>query len=271
MMRTLLAAILCALIAGPAAAYTAYLKPDAYWPQDGDVSVQGAFATNFFAPAVGLPNTIVATSPEGGRAIIDRVAVTPTVTTVDADLRVIGTYRISTGEQLGAIANVVFADGHWRQLAQGETPPPESEVATLQPVTLADVYVTRGRATREIVDQPNGRLAIHPITHPNQILASQGFDVEILFDNAPLANSAVVIYSDGDADANLEDFVITDAAGRAHFTFPAAGEYVIAARHRAEAPSGAAADVHSYTTTLTIQALTALPPEPEPERSNRRR
>lgn len=271
MMRIPFAAILFAAIASPAAAYTAYLKPDEFWPSDGDVAIQAAYANTFFTPVIGLPNTFETTDPEGGRAIVDRIAITPTESTIEADLRSIGTYRISTGEQLGAITNVVNIDGRWRQLNEGETPPPEAEVATLQPVTLADVYVTRGRATRDVVDQPNGRLAIRPITHPNRILAADGFDVELLFDGAPLANSAVVLYASGDPDTDLETFAVTDENGRARFTFPGPGTYVIAARHRANAPQGAAATVHSHTTTLTLEALSALPAETEPESDNRRR
>ena len=102
-------------------------------------------------------------------------------TVLEADLPTAGTYRISTGEQLGNVTTLVGVDGQWRPLGQGEAVPPGAQTTTLQTVTIADVYVTRGAASREVLDRPNGRLAIRPITHPNQVLASQGFQVEVLY------------------------------------------------------------------------------------------
>ena len=68
-----------------------------------------------------------------------------------------------------------------------------------------------------------------------------------------------MLYSEGDLDTDLDTYAVTDGAGVATFTLPAAGSYVIAARHRAEAAPGAEAAVRSYTTTLTFEALDAIP------------
>jgi hypothetical protein len=259
MKRQLLAAALFALTATPAAAYTSYLKPDSYWPEDRDVRVEGSYASEFFTPQIALPASFTALNPGGSQVSLDQIAVAASETIVTASLPAGGTYRISTGEQLGQVTTVAYIDGQWRSLRAGEAPPEGAPTSTLQAVTVADVYVTRGQATRDVVDRPIGRLAVRPITHPNQILAANGFEIELLFDGAPLANSAIVLYADGDPDTNLQTYIVTDANGRATFTFPASGEYVIAARHRADAPTGSAAAVHSYTTTVTIQALDALP------------
>lgn len=187
------------------------------------------------------------------------MTVEATATSLQAALPTGGTYRISTGEQVGNVTWLVGVDGQWRALADGETPPEGAPVTTLQTVTLADTYVTRGNATRTVVDQPHGRLALRPATHPNQVVAAQGFQVDVLFDGAPLPNSAVVLYSEGDPDTNLERYVVTDASGRATFTLDGPGHYVIAARHPADMPAGSAAEVGSYTTTLTFEAYTAVP------------
>lgn len=259
MKHQLLAALLLATAASPAAAYTSYLKPDEFWVSDDDVSVEGAFASRFFTPQIAIGAELSLVSPNGERVAADRLAVTTTATELDADLDRGGTYRLSTGEQLGQVATVVGVDGQWRVLGENETPPEGAPTTTLQTVTLAEAYVTRGAPTREMVDRPVGRLALHPITHPNQVLASQGFEVELLFDGAPMTNSAVVLYGAGDPDTKLDRFVVTDAAGRARFTFDAPGQYVIAARHRADAPPGSPAAVRSYTTTLTFEALATLP------------
>ncbi|MBC7767958.1 MAG: DUF4198 domain-containing protein [Phycisphaerales bacterium] len=259
MKKHVLAAALLALAATPAAAYTSYLKPEAYWPEGNEVEVEGSFASQFFAPEIALSSDIAGLNPDGSAAAYDQIVVDTNATRLEANLPAAGTYRISTGEQVGNVTSLVGVEGQWRPLAEGETPPEGTPVTTLQAVTLADTYVTRGQASREVVDQSHGRLAIKPVTHPNQVLAAQGFQVDILFDGAPLTNAAIVLYGEGDTDNDLDRYVVTDASGRATFAFEAPGHYVIAARHRAAMPAGGAAQVGSYTTTLTFEALAELP------------
>jgi len=259
MMKHVLAAALIAAVATPALAYTSYLKPTSYWPEGDDVAVEGSFASQFFTPQIAVPAEVTGLNPDGSSISFTNVAVQQAATTLEADLPAAGTYRISTGEQVGNVTTLVGVDGQWRPLAANETPPEGATTTTLQTITLADTYVTRGQASRDVVDRPQGRLALKPVTHPNQVLAAEGFQVDVLFDGAPLANTAVVLYGAGDADTDLDRYVVTDANGRATFTFDAPGHYVIAARHRANMPAGAPAQVGSYTTTLTFEALTAVP------------
>ena len=262
MKRYVLAAALAIASAAPAAAYTSYLQPNAFWPDGAAVTIEGAFASQFFTPQIALPAQFTILHPDGARAAFESVAVATQATTMQANLPRGGTYRISTGEQNGPVSALVgdaAVAGGWRALASGETAPEGEPTTTLQSVTLADVYITRGGPTRQVVDRPIGRLAIRPVTHPNQILAASGFEVELLFDDAPMANTAIVLYAAGDPDNKLDRFVATDANGRATFVFDAPGQYVIAARHRATAPAGSEAAVRSYTTTLTFEALAELP------------
>jgi hypothetical protein len=256
MKRYVLAVVLFAAAAAPASAYTSYLKPDHFWVTEPTVQVEGSYATTFFTPAIALGDSLTVLNGEGQRVNADRVAVTATgATELTAELARGGTYRISTGEVAGQVANLVGDNGQWRVLGAGETPPEGAQTTTLQTVTVADTYVTRGTASRGAVDQTIGRLALRPVTHPNQVLASQGFQVQLLFDGQPMANSAVVIYAAGDAETKLDRYVVTDAAGNATFTFDAPGQYIIAARHRADMPAGSPAAVGSYTTTLTLESV----------------
>lgn len=261
--HVLAAVLLFAAAVAPASAYTSYIKPDQFWVTEPPIRVEGAFTTQFFTPAIALGEGVTITNPAGQIVSPGRLAVTATATEIDARLAGGGTYRISTGEVAGQVANLVGENGQWRPLGAGEVPPEGAPTTTLQTVTVADAYVTRGAASRENVDRTVGRLAIRPITHPNQVLAAQGFEVEVLFDGAPMANTAVVLYAAGDADNKVDRFVATNEAGRAVFTFDAPGHYIIAARHRADMPAGAPAAVGSYTTTLTFEALAALHPEVE--------
>lgn len=264
MKRHVLAAVLFAAAVTPAAAYTSYVKPNEFWVVEPEVQVEGSYATQFFTPSIALGDTLTVLNPEGQRVAAERIAVTAAGTTeLHAELARGGTYRISTGEVTGQVANLVGENGSWRVLGAGETPPEGAQTTTLQTVTVADTYVTRGTANRTAVDQNIGRLALHPVTHPNQVLVSQGFQVQLLFDGQPMANSAVVIYAAGDAETKLDRYVVTDAAGNATFTFDAPGTYIIAARHRADMPAGSPAAVGSYTTTLTFEALDQLYAETE--------
>lgn len=278
MKRYVLAAALFAAVATPASAYTSYLKPQEFWVTEPTVEVEGSYATQFFTPSIALGDSLTVLNPEGQRVAADRIAVTGGSTELQAELARGGTYRVTTGEVTGQVANLVGENGQWRVLGAGETPAEGTETTTLQTVTVADTYITRGAANRTSVDQNIGRLAIRPVTHPNQVLAAQGFQVQLLFDGAPMANSAVVIYAAGDAETKLDRYVVTDAAGNATFTFDAPGQYLIAARHRADMPAGSPAAVGSYTTTLTFEALSQLHAETEiqvqqaaPERASRQR
>jgi hypothetical protein len=256
MKRYVLAAVLFAAAAGPAAAYTSYLKPEQFWVTEATVEVEGSYATQFFTPSIALGDSVTVLSPEGQPISADRIAVTPGGTTeLQAELARGGTYRVSTGEVSGQVANLVGENGQWRVLGAGEAAPEGAQTTTLQTITVADTYITRGTANRTSVDQTIGRLALRPVTHPNQVLASEGFQVQLLFDGQPMANSAVVIYAEGDQETKLDRYVVTDAAGNATFTFDAPGRYIIAARHRADMPAGSPAAVGSYTTTLTFEAL----------------
>ncbi|MEZ5955983.1 MAG: DUF4198 domain-containing protein [Hyphomonadaceae bacterium] len=279
MKKYVLAAVLFAATVSPAAAYTSYLKPEQFWVTEASVDVEGSYATQFFTPSIALGASLTVLNPEGVRISADRIAVTAGGTTeLQAELARGGTYRVSTGEVAGQVANLIGENGQWRVLGANEAVPEGAQTTTLQTITVADTYVTRGTANRTSVDHTIGRLALRPVTHPNQVLASEGFQVQLLFDGQPMANSAVVIYAEGDAETNLDRYVVTDAAGNATFTFDAPGRYIIAARHRADMPAGSPAAVGSYTTTLTFEALAqqyaeteVRAPQAEPERPSRAR
>jgi hypothetical protein len=197
--------------------------------------------------------------PDGTSGVFDQVEINGASTHLGAGLIQRGTYRVSSGERLGQVSTLVGLDGTWRPLAQGETPPEGAPPTTIQTVTVADAYVTRGAPTRGAVDTQSSRLALHPVTHPNQILVTNGFQVQLLFDGQPFANMPIVLYTDGATDTDTTHYFVTDASGNATIALDHPGHYVIAVRHRANAPAGSPAQVRSYTTSLTFEALTEMP------------
>jgi len=261
-MRKLLlaSAFLAAALAGSASAYTAYMLPDEFLPRDRSVSLQATYATSFFTPVAPVGGNMVVIEPDGADGFYSQIEITTQATQLRSSLYKEGTYRFSTGEQLGRVANMVGVDGAWRELQAGETPPDGAPTTTLQTVTVADAYVTLGEPNRTAVDRTIGRLALRPITHPNQVLASQGFQVQATFDGAPFANAALVLYKAGEPETDLDRYATTDANGHATLTLEGPGQYILVARHRANAPAGSPAQVQSFTTSLVFEAHETLPP-----------
>lgn len=261
MKNLLISATLLIATASSASAVTSYVLPADFSPENNAVTLEASYATNFFDPQIAVsPDAFRVIAPDGSEGVFSRVEIAGEATSVATPLPDFGTYRISTGEIASGVTTLVGVDGGWRPLAQGEAPPEGAQTTTLQTITVAEAYVTRGGPTRDAVDADSGRLAIRPVTHPNQILVAQGFQVQLTFDGAPFANMPLVLYSNGEPDTDVDRYVVTDANGNATLTFDQAGRYVVAVRHRANAAPGAAAAVQSYTTSLTFEALTTLPP-----------
>jgi hypothetical protein len=259
MRKLLLASAFFAALMGSASAYTAYVMPDEFLPDDHSLSLQASYATTFFTPSAAVGGQFMAIEPDGADGFFNQIEITSNATRLATQLYKEGTYRFTTGEQLGPVANMVGVDGAWRQLQPGETPPEGAPTTTLRTVTVADVYVTLGRPNRTAVDRTIGRLALHPITHPNQVVASQGLQVRATFEGAPFANAALVLYRAGEPETDLDRYFTTDANGNATVTLEGPGEYILVARHRADAPPGADAQVLSFTTSLVFEAHETLP------------
>ena len=257
------AAALAIFSAGAAHAHTPFILPADFTPDDGAASVNAAFASQFFAPTIALdPNRFTALDPNGVSTPYTSVRIEQLAARLQFPLYDRGTYRLSSGEILGPVTQMIAADGGWRAMAPGEVPPEGVQTNSLQTVTSADAYISRGRPNDTVLSAASGRLAIQPITHPNRISVADGLTLQLNFDGAPFPNMPFVLYASGDADTDVDTTFVTGADGRAVIRFPAAGQYVIAVRHRANAPAGSEAAVRSYTTTLTVEVFDVLPPMP---------
>ena len=242
----------------PGKSVAGYLLPQDFWPAGTSGSVQASYATQFFTPSVALGGDFQVIGPDGRPGVLSGVEVGSDAAALTVSMPDQGTYLLTTGEQMGRVTTLVGTpDGQWRPLGQGETPPADAQTNTLQTVTVSSVYLTRGVPNRTAVDHTVGRLAIHPIGDPSQIVQANGFQVELLFDGQPFPSMPLVIYASGDPDTKLDRYVVTGADGRATLSFDQPGRYVVAVRHRANAPAGSAATIQSYTTTLTIDVMAA--------------
>ena len=248
------------LAGGPAAAHTSYMLPSTFATTEGElVTIEASFAElSFFAPEVAVASEDYhVVRPDGSRDTFDTLNEFEQVTILESDLTEDGTYRFTTGERLGRGGELALVDGAWVELDDGEAPEGAVEVASSQTATVADVYVSKGAPTRGAVDMTVGRLAIQPITHPNEIYLDEGFEFELVFDGAPFAGHEMLLYREGGAyeEPKYEHELTTDDQGRIALTFDAPGIYMVMTRHRALAPEGSDSRVRSYTSSLTFEVL----------------
>lgn len=247
-------------------AHTPYVKPSVFETAGaGPVTAEAAYSTDIFTGVVGFPlENMALINPAGERIGFDRVEVRPDATRLEATLAQEGTYRLTTGERIGAPAQMVLDGRQWRPVAPGERLRRGARRSSLQMVTLAESYVTRGQANRTAVDLIEGRLAIHPITHPDLVTVASGLDVELLFDEAPFAFMPFVLYRPGQSEDEMRRVFVTDVNGRAHISFTDPGVYLAVVRYRTPAPAGSRAAVYSYSTTICFE-VTGEPAPARPE------
>jgi len=263
--RVLVAAALVAisLVGGSASAHTPFVKPLDFYPDTNTIYAEAAYSTNIFLPVVGVPApTLQLIAPDGQARPIRQISVESYLTTVEGALPQPGTYRFSTGELYGEPTPMVFDHGDWRAVRPGEHVSRRARTSSMRIVALAESYVTRGTPTRAAVDLSIGRLAIHPISHPNQITVASGFDVELRFDGAVFGHMPFVIYEPTQSEDDMRRVFVTDDQGRAHLSFDHPGTYLAVVRYRPHAPMGEGVAVLSYSTSLTfaVYASANAPP-----------
>lgn len=241
-----------------AQAHMPYVLPTLFDVGKGDhITVQSAFAEDAFLPEVPMrdaPFHLV--GPDGKNLQTGTVVHLRDLSIFEADTRVDGTYRVTTGQRFGRKGKMFKVGDKWVTEGEGNKPPANAEEVAVQSMTLAEAYVTRGQPT-DIALKPTGRaLEIQAITHPNGISAGSSAAFVLLFDGQPLTNADITLfrgagYYDGrKIGAQLK----SDASGRFSVTPEDVGTYLILVRHRIAAPPGAETPYRSYTYTLTFDA-----------------
>ncbi len=245
-----------------AAAHTAYMKPTAFdVTRARAITLMSSFTDDFSNPEIGVKSEdwhYIA--PNGVRYSYDNVLELKQVTVLENTLPQEGTYRFTSGERLGRVGKMIrTADGAYKMAVNedgNEVSPGEGEtLITSQTATVSDVYVSKGAPTQAAIDSRIGRLVFAPVTHPNEIYLDEGFELDILFDGAPLADQELELVREAGAYAEDKGAykVSTDENGRLSLRFDQPGVYLLMTRHRADAPKGAETDIRSYTTSLTFE------------------
>jgi uncharacterized GH25 family protein len=243
---------LATVAAAPAVAHSPYLLPNYFDVTDRDhVSVQASFTERFFIPDVVMrADGYHVLGPDGAR-----VALTPLYTKdvaiLDVETKAAGTYRISTGLREGASRKAALVKGQWEFFESREAP---ADSVDMQSWTRADVYVSSGKPTDQVLVPTGTGIEFQLLTHPNNLHAGSTAKMRLLFDGKPLANEVVtlqgVVTASGDNPAPLE--LRADAEGRVDVPLKSAGMYQLQSRHRV-GPAAAGTKGRSYTIAVTLE------------------
>lgn len=258
----LMAAATSLFSVGAAQAHTSYLLPNYFSLTEGKmITLEGGFAEKFFNSDVALTaQDFHFYHPDGRRDVFKKIVSLDQITILESDIPEPGTYLFTSGERLGRVSTIAKVKGEWVSLnpddPNAEVPEGATETAKLQTATVTDVYVTKGAPTKTVLAlPPQGRLALTPITHPNAVFLDEGFELSVTYGGKPLADFETTLYRQGGGyDAKpFEQVNKTDASGHLKLKFDQPGVYLIMARHRGDAPPGAATPYRSYTTSLTFE------------------
>lgn len=259
MTRLAFSLAIASLLAGFAAADTAYVKPSAFAPTlDQTITVEVAFNDYCCEPRYAVrTDTFQFIGPDGDRTRPGRVDHYATTTMLEHTLASTGTTRITTGERLGRKGEYVELEGEYFLVNSPDADPIEipdgTPILSSQTATVSDAYVTVGVRDWGAIRTHVGRLAIEPALHPNTARIGTPFIGRVLMDGSPVAGETLVVTNEtqrlrGEGGVSVK----TDDDGIFTVTFEHRGVHLIMVRLQAPAPEGAETDIRSYTTALTL-------------------
>jgi len=260
MMRRPFFALAAALAAvGAAGADTAYLKPSAFGPRVAQtVTLEAAFSDFCCEPRYAVQSEAFRViSPDGQQQPPDRIETFATMTVLEHTVTQQGTTRFTTGERLGRKGEYVFLDGRYHLVNSPDAElvhvPEGAPVLSSQTATVSDVYLTAGAASWEAARVAVGRLAIQPVHHPSLISTGAPFTARVTLDGKPAPGHAVLVTSEAQRLRGAAGHTVqTGGDGLFSLVPDEPGVTLLMVRLQAPAPAGAATDIRSYTTSLTL-------------------
>jgi hypothetical protein len=235
-----------------------YLLPTLFDIGHGDhVTVTSAFGEDAFMPEVAMrdaPFHVI--GPDGQRGAVGTPTYLRDLSIFEADLKAEGTYRLTTGQRLGRIGKMYEVKGQWVMRGEDGNIPAGTREVDVQSATLAEAYVTRGKANDAALKPAGQALEIQPLTHPSAITAGADASFRLLFDGKPLANTEVTLFrAAGNHDGNKVAAQLRSGADGSFKLQPKdAGIYLMLVRHRTTAPAESKTPYRSYTYTLAFDA-----------------
>jgi uncharacterized GH25 family protein len=243
---------------GTASAHMPYVLPTMFELGKADhLTVESSFGEDAFVPEVAMrdaPFHLV--GPDGKVSPVGSIISLRDLSVFEADIKVDGTYRVTTGQRFGRKGKMFREGDKWLMQDEGADTKPGIQEVEVQSATLAEAYVTRGQPTDGALKSSGKALEIQALTHPNAITAGSDAAFVLLFEGKPLAGAEITLFrSAGYYDGRkVAAQVKSDATGRFTLKPEDVGTYLILVRHRSAAPAGAETPYRSYTYTLAFDA-----------------
>ncbi|WAJ70071.1 DUF4198 domain-containing protein [Catenovulum adriaticum] len=244
------------LVTSQANAHRAWIKPSesVLSGEENYVTFDAAVSNTLFLPEhVAYPTkSIEATGPDGKKLELENAATGKYRSTFDLKLTQSGTYRISSASA-GIRAMWRDDEGNrkmWpprRGGTKGETfetavPKNAKDLNVSFSSRRVETFVTLGELSKETLKPTNQGLELVPVTHPNDLYATETAEFIMLIDGSPAVDAEVEVnrgamrYRNDPETINVK----TDEKGKFTVTWPKAGMYFIEVSYqddKAKAPA----------------------------------
>lgn len=280
---TLVAATVCMVI--PAQAHRAWMLPSAtvLSGEDSWITVDAAVSNDLFyfehfplrLSGIGeernvqeasygrAPSPLQIIAPDGTHIEGQNGKTGRYRTTFDIQMTQKGTYKLAlASERLMATYTENGERARWmgelRDL-QAKIPASAENLEVTQGSSRMEVFVTSGNPTETVLTTTGKGLELIPVTHPNDLYASETAEFIFSLDGQPAADVAVNVIPGGNRyrDTLGEMKLRTDRAGMVKITWPAAGMYWLEAEF--ETTKGVTPPITrqraGYSATLEVLAL----------------
>lgn len=198
-------------------------------------------------------------APDGSKGEIKNGATGKYRSTFDVQLDKPGTYKIvNVADGLMASYKQGGETKRWRgsaaELATA-IPKDATDVKLTQTQRRLEVFATRGAPTKESLKLTGQGLELEPVSHPNDLVASEPATFKLVLDGKPAANVEVeVVQGDARYRASANEMKLkTDATGAFTVKWPEAGMYWLEASVRGGAGTVQGAERNAaYIATLEV-------------------
>lgn len=262
-LRAATVAALLALAAAPAAqAHRAWLVPTSTVLSGAEpwVTVDGAVSnTLFYADHQPMRlDSLKVIGPDGAEVQVQNPSTGRYRSTFDVKLTQPGTYKIVTASD-GMMGSYKLngETKRWRgSAAEAATAIPKeaTDVQLSRNSRRVETFVTSGAPTTAALKVTGKGLELEPITHPNDLVASEKGRFRLLLDGKPAAGVEVeVVLGDTRYRAKSPELKVTTGAdGVFEVSWPEAGMYWIEAGVRGKAEGSAPAQNAAYIATFEV-------------------
>lgn len=207
--------------------------------QDNWITVDAAVSNDLFYfnhHALGLDDLRI-TAPDGSEIPAENEHTAKWRSTFDVHLKEEGSYKLAVaGDSLFARYELDGEHKRWRGSPETLDRIPEAakNVEVTQSTRRLETFVTVGAPTREVLQPTGAGLELAPVTHPNDLYATEKATFRLLLDGKPVSGVEVTVIPGGTRYRNAPEAIKVDTAedGSFDITWPRAGMYWMSAAYK---------------------------------------